>query len=103
MSSSLVTLKTRSEGVRCMLNLSRAQTSYHWYGVVARRRGCQLRYCPHAPHPQVNEQDTCCCGERVSCYCCVKSDDFAASNGSDHFAVVSLTTLPAMSSGSEDW
>ncbi|GFS51270.1 uncharacterized protein TNCV_3533372 [Trichonephila clavipes] len=37
MRSSPVTLKTRRVGERCMLNLSRAQTSSHWCGVVVRR------------------------------------------------------------------
>ncbi|GFV09896.1 uncharacterized protein TNCV_2318261 [Trichonephila clavipes] len=45
-SSSPVLLKTRRVGQRCMLNLSRAQTSSRWCGVVARRRGCQLRCRP---------------------------------------------------------
>ncbi|GFV93788.1 uncharacterized protein TNCV_366871 [Trichonephila clavipes] len=30
-------------GQRCKLNLSRAQTSSRWCGVVVRREGCQLR------------------------------------------------------------
>ncbi|GFW37937.1 hypothetical protein TNCV_4631381 [Trichonephila clavipes] len=34
MSSSLVPLKTRRVGKRCTLNLSRAQTSSRWCGVV---------------------------------------------------------------------
>ncbi|GFY35136.1 uncharacterized protein TNCV_5045111 [Trichonephila clavipes] len=38
MSSSPVPLKTRRVGERCALNLSRAQTSSHWCGVVARKR-----------------------------------------------------------------
>ncbi|GFW30599.1 hypothetical protein TNCV_455371 [Trichonephila clavipes] len=37
MSSSPVPLKTRREGERCMLNLSRARTSSRWCGVVVRR------------------------------------------------------------------
>ncbi|GFX53636.1 uncharacterized protein TNCV_1185641 [Trichonephila clavipes] len=36
-SSSPVPLKTRRVGQRCTLNLSRAQTSSHWCGVVVRR------------------------------------------------------------------
>ncbi|GFU32945.1 uncharacterized protein TNCV_4155351 [Trichonephila clavipes] len=36
-SSSLVPLKTRRVGQRCMLNLSRAETSSRWCGVVVRR------------------------------------------------------------------
>ncbi|GFV93521.1 uncharacterized protein TNCV_1988351 [Trichonephila clavipes] len=42
MSSSPVPLKNRRVGQRCTLNLSRAETSSHWYGVVVRRRWCQL-------------------------------------------------------------
>ncbi|GFW13572.1 uncharacterized protein TNCV_1210381 [Trichonephila clavipes] len=38
-------LKTRRVGQRCTLNLSRAETSSRWCGVVVRRR-CQLRCCP---------------------------------------------------------
>ncbi|GFV93528.1 uncharacterized protein TNCV_1988411 [Trichonephila clavipes] len=45
-SSSPVPLKTRRVGYRCTLNLSRAETSSHWCGVVVRRRGCQLRCRP---------------------------------------------------------
>ncbi|GFV15569.1 uncharacterized protein TNCV_4835951 [Trichonephila clavipes] len=37
MSSSPVPLKTRRVGQRCMLNLSRAETSSRWCGVVVRR------------------------------------------------------------------
>ncbi|GFV11549.1 uncharacterized protein TNCV_975411 [Trichonephila clavipes] len=37
MSSSPVPLKIRRVGQRCMLNLSRAETSSRWYGVVVRR------------------------------------------------------------------
>ncbi|GFT12654.1 hypothetical protein TNCV_5094301 [Trichonephila clavipes] len=39
MSSSPVPLKTRRVGQRCALNLSRAETSSHGCGVVARREG----------------------------------------------------------------
>ncbi|GFU79727.1 hypothetical protein TNCV_4037341 [Trichonephila clavipes] len=39
--SSPVPLKTRRVGQRCTLNLSRAETSSRWCGVVV-RRGCQL-------------------------------------------------------------
>ncbi|GFX42646.1 uncharacterized protein TNCV_2689461 [Trichonephila clavipes] len=39
MSSSPVSLKTRYVGQRCMLNLSRAETSSRWCGVVVRRGG----------------------------------------------------------------
>ncbi|GFS71500.1 transposable element Tcb1 transposase [Trichonephila clavipes] len=45
MSSSPVPLKTRHVGQRCTLNLSRAETSSHWCGVVVRRGG-QLRSRP---------------------------------------------------------
>ncbi|GFX29181.1 uncharacterized protein TNCV_3217161 [Trichonephila clavipes] len=38
-SSSPVPLKTRRVGDRCSLNLSRAQTSSRWCGVVVRRGG----------------------------------------------------------------
>ncbi|GFV26897.1 uncharacterized protein TNCV_2615231 [Trichonephila clavipes] len=34
-----VTLKTRRVGQRCTLNLSRAETSSRWCGVVVRRGG----------------------------------------------------------------
>ncbi|GFU01735.1 uncharacterized protein TNCV_1522541 [Trichonephila clavipes] len=37
MSSRPVPLKTRRVGQRCTLNLSRAETSSHWCGVVVRR------------------------------------------------------------------
>ncbi|GFW38117.1 uncharacterized protein TNCV_601931 [Trichonephila clavipes] len=43
MSSSPVPLKTRRVGQRCTLNLSRAETSSRWCGVVVRRVECQLR------------------------------------------------------------
>ncbi|GFV66489.1 uncharacterized protein TNCV_2714081 [Trichonephila clavipes] len=46
MSSSPVSLKTRRVGKRCTLNLSRAQTSSSWCGVVVRGRGCQIGYRP---------------------------------------------------------
>ncbi|GFX01959.1 uncharacterized protein TNCV_371481 [Trichonephila clavipes] len=42
-SSSPVPLKTRRVGQRCTLNLSRAETSSRWCGVVVRRGWCQLR------------------------------------------------------------
>ncbi|GFW27517.1 uncharacterized protein TNCV_163571 [Trichonephila clavipes] len=45
-SSSPVPLKTRRVGQRCTLDLSRAETSSHWCGVVVRRRGCQPRCRP---------------------------------------------------------
>ncbi|GFV37913.1 uncharacterized protein TNCV_2663261 [Trichonephila clavipes] len=46
-SSSPVPLKTRRIRERCTLNLSRAQMSSRWCGVVVRRGGFQLRCCPH--------------------------------------------------------
>ncbi|GFT29711.1 uncharacterized protein TNCV_4891261 [Trichonephila clavipes] len=46
MSSSPGPLKTHRVGQRCTLNLSRAETSSHWCGVVVRREGCQLRGHP---------------------------------------------------------
>ncbi|GFV86196.1 uncharacterized protein TNCV_671931 [Trichonephila clavipes] len=44
--SRLVPLKTHRVGDRCALNLSRAQTSSRWCGVVVRRGGCQIRCRP---------------------------------------------------------
>ncbi|GFU31372.1 CCHC-type domain-containing protein [Trichonephila clavipes] len=44
--SSPVPLKTRRVGQRCTLNLSRAETSSRWCGVVVRRDGGQLRCRP---------------------------------------------------------
>ncbi|GFT02648.1 uncharacterized protein TNCV_3690581 [Trichonephila clavipes] len=38
-SSSPIPLKTRRVGQRCTLNLSRAETSSRWRGVVVRRGG----------------------------------------------------------------
>ncbi|GFW11022.1 uncharacterized protein TNCV_4459971 [Trichonephila clavipes] len=46
MSSRPVPQKTRRVGQRCTLNLSRAQTSSHWCGVVVWREGWQLRCRP---------------------------------------------------------
>ncbi|GFT89004.1 uncharacterized protein TNCV_3084451 [Trichonephila clavipes] len=46
MSSIPVPLKTHRVGQRCTLNLSRAETSSRWCGVVVRRGGCQLRCRP---------------------------------------------------------
>ncbi|GFX80221.1 hypothetical protein TNCV_2642371 [Trichonephila clavipes] len=43
MSSSLAPLKTRHVVKRYTLNMSRAQTSSHWRGVVVKRGGVQLR------------------------------------------------------------
>ncbi|GFY04430.1 uncharacterized protein TNCV_4415181 [Trichonephila clavipes] len=45
-SSSPVPLKTRRVGQRCTLNLSRAEMSSRWCGVVVRRGRCQLRCRP---------------------------------------------------------
>ncbi|GFT89802.1 uncharacterized protein TNCV_1665611 [Trichonephila clavipes] len=45
-SSSPVPPKTRRVGQRCKLNLSRAETSSRWCGVVVRIGGCQLRCRP---------------------------------------------------------
>ncbi|GFW51723.1 uncharacterized protein TNCV_1186551 [Trichonephila clavipes] len=42
-SSSPVPLKTRRVGQQCTLNLSTAEMSSRWCGVVVRRGGCQLR------------------------------------------------------------
>ncbi|GFU98445.1 uncharacterized protein TNCV_3652761 [Trichonephila clavipes] len=42
-SSSPVPLKTRRVGERCTLNLSKAQSSSRWCGVVVRRGGLQIR------------------------------------------------------------
>ncbi|GFU79042.1 hypothetical protein TNCV_548551 [Trichonephila clavipes] len=42
-SSNPVPLKTRRVRQRCTLNLSRAETSSRWCGVVVRRGACQLR------------------------------------------------------------
>ncbi|GFV38403.1 uncharacterized protein TNCV_4958461 [Trichonephila clavipes] len=41
-SSSPIPLKTHRVGDRCTLNLSRAQTSSRWYGVVVRKGSAQL-------------------------------------------------------------
>ncbi|GFU70276.1 uncharacterized protein TNCV_904181 [Trichonephila clavipes] len=50
MSSSPVPLETRHVEERCTLNLSKAQTSSHWCGVVVRREGARsgvvLLTCP---------------------------------------------------------
>ncbi|GFW75632.1 uncharacterized protein TNCV_4428151 [Trichonephila clavipes] len=46
MSTSPVPLMTRRVGERCTLNLSRAETSSRWCGVVVRRGVCQLRCHP---------------------------------------------------------
>ncbi|GFV40769.1 uncharacterized protein TNCV_3768161 [Trichonephila clavipes] len=41
-----VPLKTHHVGQRCTLNLSRAETSFRWCGVVVRRGRCHLRCRP---------------------------------------------------------
>ncbi|GFW70790.1 uncharacterized protein TNCV_4148381 [Trichonephila clavipes] len=64
MSSSPVPPKTRRIGQRCTLNLSRAEMSSRWCGVVVRKGGCQLRCRPRhtistwsvAKIPRVAEQ-----------------------------------------------
>ncbi|GFS96099.1 uncharacterized protein TNCV_3309171 [Trichonephila clavipes] len=45
-SSNPVPLKTRRVGQRCTLNLSRAEMSSRWFGLVVRKGGCQLRCRP---------------------------------------------------------
>ncbi|GFY20483.1 uncharacterized protein TNCV_211151 [Trichonephila clavipes] len=45
-SSRPVPLKTIRVGQRCTLNLSRAETSSRWCGVLVSRVGCQLRCHP---------------------------------------------------------
>ncbi|GFY09607.1 uncharacterized protein TNCV_381021 [Trichonephila clavipes] len=45
-SSRPVPLKPRRVGQQCTLNLSRAETSSRWCGVVVRREECQLRCRP---------------------------------------------------------
>ncbi|GFU59840.1 uncharacterized protein TNCV_4726081 [Trichonephila clavipes] len=42
MSSRPLPLKSRRAGQRCTLNLSRAETSSRWHGVVVRRGECQI-------------------------------------------------------------
>ncbi|GFX52103.1 uncharacterized protein TNCV_4654321 [Trichonephila clavipes] len=63
--SSPVPLKTRRVGQQCTLNLSRAETSSRWCGVVVRRGGCQLRCRPrHLTMVQnyvVHRQKPSCC------------------------------------------
>ncbi|GFV94500.1 uncharacterized protein TNCV_3047931 [Trichonephila clavipes] len=46
MSLSPIPLKIRRVGQRCTLNLSRAETSSRWCGVVVRSGGCQLKCRP---------------------------------------------------------
>ncbi|GFW36589.1 hypothetical protein TNCV_1955891 [Trichonephila clavipes] len=45
-SSSPLPLKTHRVGQRCTLNLSRAETSSRWYGVVVRREGASSGVVP---------------------------------------------------------
>ncbi|GFX16068.1 hypothetical protein TNCV_4703261 [Trichonephila clavipes] len=42
-SSIPVPIKIRRVGQRCMINLSRAETSCRWCGVIVRRGWCQLK------------------------------------------------------------
>ncbi|GFY05992.1 uncharacterized protein TNCV_3862961 [Trichonephila clavipes] len=63
MSSGPVPLKTHRVGQQCTLNLSRAETSSRWCGVVVKRGRCQLRCRPRhltvlglAESPRVAEQ-----------------------------------------------
>ncbi|GFV81146.1 uncharacterized protein TNCV_3742071 [Trichonephila clavipes] len=58
-SSSPVPPKTRSVGEGCTLNLSRAQTSSLWCGVVVRIERCQLRCRPHHLTMVPNEEVRC--------------------------------------------
>ncbi|GFX65138.1 uncharacterized protein TNCV_4820291 [Trichonephila clavipes] len=64
MSSSPVLLKTHRVGQRCTLNLSRAETSFRWCGVVLRREGFQLRCLPRhlnmAQNDEVRRQKPSC-------------------------------------------
>ncbi|GFU91451.1 uncharacterized protein TNCV_2542191 [Trichonephila clavipes] len=63
-SLSPVPLKTRRVGERYTLNLSRAQTSSHWCGVVVKRGRCQLRCRPRhlttVQNYEVNRQKSSC-------------------------------------------
>ncbi|GFS89901.1 transposable element Tc1 transposase [Trichonephila clavipes] len=63
-SSSPVPLKTHRVGQRCTLNLSRAETSSRWCGVVVRRGGCQLR-C--RPRHLTMVQNYVVCRQKPSC------------------------------------
>ncbi|GFY00714.1 uncharacterized protein TNCV_2141061 [Trichonephila clavipes] len=63
-SSSPLPLKTRRVGERCTLNLSRAQTSSCWCGVVVRRGG-QFRYRPRHLTMVQNYVVRC---QKPSCY-----------------------------------
>ncbi|GFX71041.1 uncharacterized protein TNCV_3648061 [Trichonephila clavipes] len=54
MSSSPVPLKTRRVGQRCTLNLSRAETSSRWCGVVVRRGGASSGDT-HVPSLEAND------------------------------------------------
>ncbi|GFS48051.1 hypothetical protein TNCV_3599781 [Trichonephila clavipes] len=58
MSSSPLPLKTHCVGQRCMLNLSRAETSSRWCGVIVRRGGTSSGVVHVSdPHqPQVRRQ-----------------------------------------------
>ncbi|GFU80003.1 uncharacterized protein TNCV_578831 [Trichonephila clavipes] len=59
-SSSPVPLKTRRVGQRCTLNLSRAETSSRWCGVVVRRGGCQLSHLTMVQNYVVRRQKPSC-------------------------------------------
>ncbi|GFU96861.1 uncharacterized protein TNCV_4042961 [Trichonephila clavipes] len=63
-SSSPIPLKTHRVGQRCTLNLSIAQTSSRWCGVVVRRRRCQLMrrllHLTMVPNYEVNCQNLSC-------------------------------------------
>ncbi|GFW05287.1 uncharacterized protein TNCV_3358061 [Trichonephila clavipes] len=63
-SSIPVPLKTRHVGQRCTLNLSRAEMSSRWCGVVVRRGGCQLR-C--RPRHLTMVQNYVVCRQKPSC------------------------------------
>ncbi|GFY21501.1 uncharacterized protein TNCV_1166491 [Trichonephila clavipes] len=62
--SNPVPLKTRRVGERCTLNLSRAQTSTRWCGVIVRRGACQLRcrprYLTMVQNDEVHRQKPLC-------------------------------------------
>ncbi|GFU82236.1 uncharacterized protein TNCV_4466871 [Trichonephila clavipes] len=59
-SSSPVPLKTRCVGQRCTLNLSRAETSSRWCGVVVRRNRCRPRHLTMVQNYVVRRQKPSC-------------------------------------------
>ncbi|GFX29610.1 uncharacterized protein TNCV_4776821 [Trichonephila clavipes] len=63
-SLSPVPLKTRRVGQQCTLNLSRAETSSRWCGVVVWRVECQLRCRPR--HLTMVQNDVVHC-QKPSC------------------------------------